>query len=81
LGIEVFACVGGTNSKTCKNACASGQHVVVGTPGRLANMMGCHQGSEKYLRSNCIKMFAMDEADKLIDFQFEYDITSVCDIF
>ncbi|CAA6670544.1 unnamed protein product [Spirodela intermedia] len=62
LGVKVHACVGGT----------SWVHVVVGTPGRVFDML-----RRQYLRPNSIKIFSLDEADEMLSRGFKdqiYDI-------
>ena len=39
LGIKVHACVGGSEVKEDKRTLKQGQHVVVGTPGRVYDMI------------------------------------------
>ncbi|CAA6672583.1 unnamed protein product [Spirodela intermedia] len=52
LGVKVHACVGGTSVREDQRILSSGVHVVVGTPGRVFDML-----RRQYLRPNSIKMF------------------------
>ena len=62
-----------------------GQHIVVGTPGRVFDMI-----SRKILRPNYIKQFVLDEADEMLSRGFKdqiYDVfrhlnqeTQVCNV-
>ena len=45
-------------------------HMVVGTPGRVRQLM-----EEKYLKSEAVRFFALDEADKMIESSFKNDVT------
>jgi translation initiation factor 4A len=66
------ACVGGTSVRDDANALAKGVHVVVGTPGRVFDML--RRGA---LRADTIKMFVLDEADEMLSRGFKdqiYDI-------
>ncbi|OEL18656.1 Eukaryotic initiation factor 4A-3 [Dichanthelium oligosanthes] len=72
LGVKVHACVGGTSVREDQRILASGVHVVVGTPGRVFDML-----RRQALRPNHIKMFVLDEADEMLSRGFKdqiYDI-------
>jgi len=72
LGVKVHTCVGGTSVREDQRILGSGVHVVVGTPGRVFDML-CRQS----LRPDQIKMFVLDEADEMLSRGFKdqiYDI-------
>ncbi|MQM10769.1 hypothetical protein Taro_043667, partial [Colocasia esculenta] len=72
LGVKVHACVGGTSVREDQRILSSGVHVVVGTPGRVFDML-----RRQYLNPNHIKMFVLDEADEMLSRGFKdqiYDI-------
>lgn len=46
-----------------------GVHVVVGTPGRVIDMM-----KKEFLRTNYLKMFVLDEADEMLSRGFKEQI-------
>ena len=72
LQVKVHACVGGTSVRDDQRILMSGVHVVVGTPGRVFDMLRRHS-----LRPDCIKMFVLDEADEMLSRGFKdqiYDI-------
>ncbi|KAM5579470.1 eukaryotic initiation factor 4A-10 [Rosa sericea] len=72
LGVKVHACVGGTSVREDQRILQAGVHVVIGTPGRVLDML-----KRQYLRSDCIKMFVLDEADEMLSLGFKdqiYDI-------
>uniref|UniRef100_A0ACD5V7U5 Uncharacterized protein n=3 Tax=Avena sativa TaxID=4498 RepID=A0ACD5V7U5_AVESA len=72
LGVKVHACVGGTSVREDQRILASGVHVVVGTPGRVFDML-----RRQSLRPDQIKMFVLDEADEMLSRGFKdqiYDI-------
>ncbi|XP_057797147.1 eukaryotic initiation factor 4A-9 isoform X1 [Salvia miltiorrhiza] len=72
LGVKVHACVGGTSVREDQRILAAGVHVVVGTPGRVFDML-----RRQSLRSDYIKMFVLDEADEMLSRGFKdqiYDI-------
>ncbi|KAJ0965576.1 hypothetical protein J5N97_026714 [Dioscorea zingiberensis] len=72
LGVKVHACVGGTSVREDQRILSSGVHVVVGTPGRVFDML-----RRQALRPDHIKMFVLDEADEMLSRGFKdqiYDI-------
>jgi len=72
LGVNVRACVGGTSVREDIEKLSQGVQVVVGTPGRVFDMI--QRGA---LRTDKIKMFILDEADEMLSRGFKdqmYDI-------
>ncbi|KAK2358646.1 eukaryotic initiation factor 4A-10 [Trifolium repens] len=72
LGVKVHACVGGTSVREDQRILSSGVHVVVGTPGRVFDML-----RRQSLHPDDIKMFVLDEADEMLSRGFKdqiYDI-------
>uniref|UniRef100_M4DHR0 RNA helicase n=2 Tax=Brassica campestris TaxID=3711 RepID=M4DHR0_BRACM len=72
LGVKVHACVGGTSVREDQRILQYGVHVVVGTPGRVFDML-----RRQSLRADAIKMFVLDEADEMLSRGFKdqiYDI-------
>ncbi|KAH0969837.1 hypothetical protein GBA52_028433 [Prunus armeniaca] len=61
LGVKVHACVGGTSVREDQRILSSGVHVVVGTPGRVFDIL-----RRQSLRPDYIKMFVLDEADEML---------------
>lgn len=66
LGVKVHACVGGTSVREDQRILSSGVHVVVGTPGRVFDML-----RRQSLRPDHIKMFVLDEADEMLSRGFK----------
>ena len=66
------ACVGGTSVQEDICLLEKGVHVVVGTPGRVYDMI-----SRGALRTNNIKMFVLDEADEMLSRGFKEQIHDV----
>ncbi|QHO28419.1 hypothetical protein S83_023409 [Arachis hypogaea] len=66
LGVKVHACVGGTSVRQDQRILASGIHVVVGTPGRVFDML-----RRQSLQPDHIKMFVLDEDDKMLSRGFK----------
>lgn len=71
LGVKVHACVGGTSVREDQRILGSGVHVVVGTPGRVFDML-----RRQSLRPDNIKMFVLDEADEMLSRGFKDQVNS-----
>lgn len=61
MKIKVHACIGGTALREDISSLQSGVHVVVGTPGRVSDMI-----NRGILRLEAMKLFILDEADDLL---------------
>jgi translation initiation factor 4A len=72
LGVRCHACVGGTRIAHDQQELQRGVHIVVGTPGRVYDMI-----QRRVLRPQYIKIFVLDEADEMLSKGFKdqiYDI-------
>jgi len=72
LGIKCHTCVGGTSVKDDEKILKAGVHAVVGTPGRVNDLL-CRRA----LIPNYINIFVLDEADEMLSRGFKdqiYDI-------
>ena len=72
LQVKCHACVGGTSVREDTRILQAGVHVIVGTPGRVYDML-----RRRALKSDSIKIFALDEADEMLSRGFKdqiYDI-------
>ena len=69
--VKVHACVGGTSVREDQRILSSGVHVVVGTPGRVFDML-----RRQSLRSDNIRMFVLDEADEMLSRGFKDQVLS-----
>ncbi len=72
MGVQCHACIGGTSVREDIRKLDAGQHIVVGTPGRVFDMI-----SRKVLRTNEIKMLVLDEADEMLRRGFKDQIYDV----
>lgn len=72
LSVECHACIGGTNVREDMRKLELGLHVVVGTPGRVFDMI--NRGA---LKADSIKMFVLDEADEMLSRGFKDQIYDV----
>lgn len=72
LQVRCHACVGGTSVQEDMRILQAGVHVVVGTPGRVFDML-----RRRALRADYIRIFVLDEADEMLSRGFKdqiYDI-------
>jgi translation initiation factor 4A len=72
MGISCHACIGGTNVRDDIKRLETGVQIVVGTPGRVYDML-----NRSALRSKSIKMFVLDEADEMLSRGFKEQIYDV----
>uniref|UniRef100_A0A5F8G9I6 ATP-dependent RNA helicase n=1 Tax=Monodelphis domestica TaxID=13616 RepID=A0A5F8G9I6_MONDO len=74
MGASYYACIGGTNVwAEVQKLQMEAPHIIVGTPGRVFDMLNWRYLSPKY-----IKMFVLDEADEMLSHGFKdqiYDIS------
>ena len=61
VNIECHACIGGTSVRDDMKALQDGPQIVVGTPGRVQDMI-----QRRHLKTDSIKMFVLDEADEML---------------
>eukprot|EP00401_Gymnodinium_catenatum_P051760 CAMPEP_0117485154 /NCGR_PEP_ID=MMETSP0784-20121206/14824_1 /TAXON_ID=39447 /ORGANISM="" /LENGTH=391 /DNA_ID=CAMNT_0005279743 /DNA_START=100 /DNA_END=1275 /DNA_ORIENTATION=+ len=70
--VRCHACIGGTSVRDDIDKLRVGQHLVVGTPGRVYDMIG-----KRHLRVDDLITFVLDEADEMLSRGFKdqiYDI-------
>lgn len=72
IQVKCHACIGGTNVREDLQKLSDGCHVVVGTPGRVNDMM-----SRRVLRTEHIHLFVLDEADEMLSRGFQDQIQAV----
>jgi translation initiation factor 4A len=73
MKVGCHVCIGGTSVRDDIARLASGAHVVVGTPGRVLDMIDRRNS----LRTSKIKMFVLDEADEMLSKGFKDQIYEV----
>jgi len=72
LKVRCHSCIGGTSVREDIDKLREGQHLVVGTPGRVFDMV-----NKRHLRVDNLKAFVLDEADEMLSRGFKdqiYDI-------
>jgi len=75
LRVRCHSCIGGTRVRDDINELQKGVHIVVGTPGRVFDML-----NRRHLRAQHIRIFILDEADEMLSRGFKdqiYDIFTV----
>ena len=72
LNIKVHACVGGTAVRDDMRILQDGVHVVVGTPGRVFDMI-----QRRALNVSQVELFVLDEADEMLGRGFKEQIYDV----
>ena len=70
--VIVHCSTGGTNIGAEKRALKQMPHVVVGTPGRVLDMM-----NKKFLKVENLALFCLDEADEMLSRGFQEDIDEI----
>ena len=70
MNVECHACIGGTSVRDDMKALQDGPHVVVGTPGRVQDMI-----QRRVLKTDSMKMFVLDEADEMLSVCASYYIS------
>ena len=67
MSIDCHACIGGTSVRDDMQALQAGPQVVVGTPGRVQDMI-----QRRVLKTDSMKMFVLDEADEMLSVCIEF---------
>jgi len=72
LGVKAHACIGGTRIRDDLQQLSDGVHVIVGTPGRVLDLL-----SRGFLDPSHIRTFILDEADEMLSRGFKDQIYDV----
>ncbi|KAI5966233.1 TIF1 [Candida pseudojiufengensis] len=72
LKVTVHASIGGTSMSDDIEAFKSGVQIVVGTPGRVFDMI-----ERRYFKTDKVKMFILDEADEMLSSGFKEQIYNI----
>jgi ATP-dependent RNA helicase RhlE len=72
LKIKHTVIFGGVSQKSQTDALRAGVDILIATPGRLLDLM-----TQKYVHLNHIKLFVLDEADRMLDMGFIHDVKKV----
>src|SRR5688572_24538434 len=63
---------GGVSQKSQTDALRAGVDILIATPGRLLDLM-----DQRYIRLDHLKIFVLDEADRMLDMGFIHDVKKV----
>ena len=66
MNVECHACIGGTSVRDDMKALQEGPQIVVGTPGRVQDMI-----QRRFLKTDSMKMFVLDEVDEMLSVGFQ----------
>jgi ATP-dependent RNA helicase RhlE len=72
LRISQTVIFGGVSQKAQTDALRSGVEILIATPGRLLDLM-----DQRYVRLDQVKIFVLDEADRMLDMGFIHDVKKV----
>jgi len=72
LKVSAYACTGGTDPKEDKKRLREGVQIVVGTPGRVLEMI-----QKGFLPTEYLKLFILDEADEMLGRGFKDQINKI----
>ena len=72
LGVSTMACIGGTNVRQDMDKLRNGVQLVVGTPGRVFDMI-----NRRALYTESINYFVLDEADEMLSRGFKEQIYDI----
>lgn len=71
-GLKHTVVFGGVSQVPQTNALRSGIDILVATPGRLLDLM-----NQRYISLGHVKLFVLDEADRMLDMGFSHDVKKV----
>jgi ATP-dependent RNA helicase DeaD len=71
-GARVISCVGGMDIRREQRNLSAGAHIVVGTPGRLADHL-----DQKHLDLSKVRAVVLDEADEMLDLGFREELETL----
>jgi ATP-dependent RNA helicase DDX46/PRP5 len=75
LGLKSTCLIGGADIESQFRALKSGSHIIVGTPGRIIDLMN----SNKNFNIGRTGFFVIDEADRMFDMGFEPQVRCIAD--
>ena len=74
--VRIVLCIGGISVKTQLDELREGAHILVGTPGRLMDLL-----DKKRVSLSLCRYLVLDEADRMVDIRFEEDIRTIFSYF
>ncbi len=81
MGISVYCAVGGTELSQDLRALDKGVHFIIGTPGRIYDLMNrkAISGGGPALSRNNIRVLILDEADQMLEDKFHEQVMCILD--
>jgi translation initiation factor 4A len=73
MNVDCYTCIGGTRVGDDQQRLAENPHIVVGTPGRVYDAIH----NRRFLKTDNIKIFCLDEADEMLSRGFREQIYEV----
>jgi translation initiation factor 4A len=82
MGLSVYCAVGGTELHHDLRALDKGAQFIIGTPGRIYDLMTrkAHSGGGPALNRQNIKVLVMDEADQMLEDKFHEQVMCILDL-
>ncbi|MDQ3072595.1 MAG: DEAD/DEAH box helicase [Bacteroidota bacterium] len=72
LGLKHLVVYGGVSQRSQTDALRRGVDILVATPGRLLDLI-----DQRFITLNQVKMFVLDEADRMLDMGFVHDVKAI----
>ena len=72
MSVSVLSVIGGTPVRKCQEDLRKDPHIIVGTPGRILDMI-----QKQYLVTKDIKILIFDEADEILSYGFKENIYNI----
>jgi len=72
MKIKICSAIGGTNVGECKSNLQKNPHIIVGTPGRILDML-----NKGYINTSKLKIMVFDEADEILSSGFKDSIYNI----
>lgn len=70
LNVKISLCIGGITQNY--NEFKESIHIIVGTPGRINNLL-----QNKFIKTNDLKIIVIDEADEMLSYEFQLQIKNI----
>ena len=72
MGIRVLLCTGGMDIRAARDKAREGVHVVVGTPGRVMDMI-----KREFIQTDYVRCLVIDEADEMLGTGFLEQVNAI----
>lgn len=72
MGLKNIVIFGGVSQNAQTDALMAGVDILIATPGRLLDLI-----NQKYIKLHQVKLFVLDEADRMLDMGFAIDVKKI----